>query len=293
LQSQPDTSPEGSAGSAAPRFEILVSATLLVVWVPGLLELAETWRHVDYASHGFLVPLVALWAATAHRAELAQLPARPMRGGWLLLASVSAVYVAALALRAPTLLGLAAVATVVAAVLALRGGRWARTLCFPLAYLLFMVPLPGAWVTPVIVRLQLLMSSLGVAILRAAGVPIYRDGNVLLLPGDVSLFVAEACSGITSLVTLIPIAVFIAYFTESGLGRRLVLVAAVVPIALAGNLLRVIVTVGVAMELGVETATAGPLHEWAGVATYVVACLALLALGALLRRVWPEREAES
>jgi exosortase len=156
-----------------------------------------------------------------------------------------------------------------------------------------MVPLPGAWVTPVIVRLQLLMSSLGVAILRAAGVPIYRDGNVLLLPGDVSLFVAEACSGITSLVTLIPIAVFIAYFTESGLGRRLVLVAAVVPIALAGNLLRVIVTVGVAMELGVETATAGPLHEWAGVATYVVACLALLALGALLRRVWPEREAES
>jgi exosortase len=291
LQSQPDTSPEGSAGSAAPRFEILVSATLLVVWVPGLLELAETWRHVDYASHGFLVPLVALWAATAHRAELARLPARPMRGGWLLLASVSAVYLAALALRAPTLLGLAAVATVVAAVLALRGVRWARTLCFPLAYLLFMVPLPGAWVTPVIVRLQLLMSSLGVAILRAAGVPIYRDGNVLLLPGDVSLFVAEACSGITSLVTLIPIAVFIAYFTESRLGRRIVLVAAVVPIALAGNLLRVIVTVGVAMELGVEVATAGPLHEWAGVTTYVVACLALLGLGGLLRRLWPEREA--
>jgi exosortase len=151
-----------------------------------------------------------------------------------------------------------------------------------------MVPLPSGWVTPLIVRLQILVSEVAVWILQAAGVPVYREGNVLELPAGATLFVAEACSGITSLITLIPIGVFIAYFTESRWSRRLILVGAVVPIALAGNLLRVLLTVEVAIWGDVEMAIEGPLHEWAGVATYVLGCLCLLAIGALMRRFWPE-----
>jgi exosortase len=151
-----------------------------------------------------------------------------------------------------------------------------------------MIPLPSGWVTPLIVELQLLVSSAGVAILRSAGVAIYREGNVLTLPGDASLFVAEACSGITSLITLLPIGVFIAYFTESSPWRRAILVAAVVPIALVGNLLRVLLTVLLSIEVSVEFATTGPLHDWAGVATYVIGCLGLLAVGALLRRIFED-----
>jgi exosortase len=130
----------------------------------------------------------------------------------------------------------------------------------------------------------------GVEILQQAGVSIFREGNVLTLPGGQSLFVAEACSGITSLITLLPIGVFIAYFTEAVLWRRLVLVAAVIPIALAGNLLRVIVTVLVSTHFSAEFATQGPLHEWAGVATYVIGCVCLLGVGVLMRRFFPEYE---
>ena len=110
---------------------------------------------------------------------------------------------------------------------------------------------------------------------------------MLTLPGDLSLFVAEACSGITSLITLLPIGVFIAYFTESVLWRRLVLVGAVIPIALAMNLVRVVLTVLLSINVSVEFATQGPLHEWAGVATYVVGCAGLLGLGSLMRRFVP------
>jgi exosortase len=265
-------------------------ATLIVVWVPGILQLAEVWSSLEYASHGFLVPFVALWAATAHREELARLESRPLAGGLLLMGVVAGCYLAALVLRDPTLLGLVAVSTVVASVLALRGVAWVSTLRFSLGYLLFMVPLPVAWVTPVIVKLQLLVSSVGVEILQQAGVSIFREGNVLTLPGGQSLFVAEACSGITSLITLLPIGVFIAYFTEAVLWRRLVLVAAVIPIALAGNLLRVIVTVLVSTHFSAEFATQGPLHEWAGVATYVIGCVCLLGVGVLMRRFFPEYE---
>jgi exosortase len=140
------------------------------------------------------------------------------------------------------------------------------------------------------VKLQLLVSSVGVEFLQQGGIAIFREGNVLTLPGGRSLFVAEACSGITSLITLLPIGVFIAYFTESISWRRLVLVGAVVPIALAGNLLRVILTVLFSIHVSVEFATRGPLHEWAGVATYVIGCACLLGVGALMRRFLPEDE---
>lgn len=270
------------------RVEWAIVALFVVGWIPGLLVLSEVWSSVEYASHGYLVPFVALWAATAHRAQLRHLPAQPVPGGLLALGVLALAYLGALGFGDATLLGLLLVATVAVGVLALRGTAWARTLQFPLAYLLFMVPLPTSWVTPLIVELQLLVSTLAVRLLQAGGVAIFREGNVLTLPGDQTLFVAEACSGITSLITLIPIGVFIAYFTESVLWRRLVLVAAVVPIALAGNLLRVVLTVVVAIEVDVAFATEGPLHEWAGVATYVLGCLCLLAVGGVLGRLVPE-----
>lgn len=273
------------------RSDRAIVLLLMLVWIPGALELVEVWSRVEYASHGFLVPFVALWAATAHREALAQIEPRPPVGGRLMLAALAPVYLAALVFGNPTLIGVVAVATVVATVLALRGLAWVMTLRFSLAYLLFMVPLPASWVTPVIVKLQLWVSQAAVDLLQLQGVPIYREGNVLALPGDVELFVAEACSGITSLITLIPIGVFIAYFTDVVPWRRIALVAAVVPIALAGNLLRVILTVWLSIEVSVEFATTGPLHEWAGVLTYVIGCLALLGVGVLLRRFGPRPDA--
>ena len=272
------------------RFEMLVIGLLVAVQVPGLLVLARVWSEVEYASHGFLVPLVAIWAATAHREALARIERRSMAGGFAMLAGAAVATLVALVYGNPTWIGVAFVATAWAAVLALRGRAWVRTLCFPLGYLVFMIPLPLGWVTPLIVQLQLLVSTVGVWLLQLGGVPIYREGNVLTLPGDTTLFVAEACSGITSLITLLPIGVFVAYFTESELWRRFALVLAVVPIALAGNLLRVLLTVGLTMRYDAEFATEGPLHEWAGVGTYVIGCLCLIAVGRLMRRLWPEAE---
>jgi len=287
IRESPDRMRLGLSG-----FEWIVIAMLGFVQAPGLFVLAEVWSEVEYASHGFLVPLVALWAATAHRETLARLEPRPERVGLVLIVVTTLASLGALLAGDPTAVGIALVATVWMAVWGLRGRAWVRVLAFPLGYLIFLIPLPNAWVTPVIVKLQTLVSGVGVALLRMGGVPVFREGNVLTLPGDTSLFVAEACSGITSLITLLPIGVFVAYFTESAWTRRTLLVLAVLPIALAGNLLRVILTVLLAIHVDVEFATGGPLHEWAGVATYVLGCALLLALGRGLRWAWPEPEPE-
>ena len=160
---------------------------------------------------------------------------------------------------------------------------------FPLAFLVFMVPLPQAWITPTIVQLQLIVSSAAVNLLGWFGSGVIRQGNVIQLPAGDELFVAEACSGITSIVTLTPLAVMFAYFTESKLARRMVIVLAVVPAAMLGNLLRVSVTVAAAERYGATAATGNLLHEFAGLITFTLACLALIALGGLMKRLAPAR----
>jgi exosortase len=176
----------------------------------------------------------------------------------------------------------------VAAIAALVGFRWGRRgirrLAFPLAFLLFMVPLPEVWVYPVVTRLQTFASACAVAILHALDVPVVRDGNVMQLPGGASLFVAEACSGITSLLSLIPVGVLLARFTQEGRWQRVLLVASVVPAALFGNMIRVIATVIAAQAYGAQRATSGPIHESAGLLTSAFAVLLVVAFGTVLAR---------
>jgi exosortase len=276
---------------ASPLEWILV-LLLLAAFVPALISMSRIWSSVEYASHGFLVPLVALWAATSKRSLLPRLERGRDSRGLAVLALSFALYLAGALASIPSVSGLAVVVAVAGTILYLRGAAWLGALVFPVAYLLFMVPIPDALLTPVIVNLQLFVSSVGVWILQGFDVAVLRNGNVIELPNDVSLFVAEACSGITSVVTLLPLGVFLAYFTERTLTRRLVLVGAVVPLALLGNLVRVIGTVLAAREVGVEAAT-GTAHESAGLLTYVLGCLALLGVGWLMRILSPPKVPET
>jgi exosortase len=187
-----------------------------------------------------------------------------------------------------TVHGLALVLSVGSAVYFARGRAWVSSLGFSI-FLIFMVPLPQSWVTPFIARLQTFVSLAVIEILRGFSVSVYREGNVMYLPSGESLFVAEACSGITSIWTLVPLAVFLAYFTERGLSRRLILAAAVIPLAMLGNLLRVILTILAAIYVGVNSATGDAVHTWAVIGTYVLGCLALLAIGSLMKHLFPVR----
>lgn len=265
----------------------LLVAGFVAACVPGFLEMASVWDRLDYYSHGYLVPFVALWAASAKRGVLARLEAQRDTWGIAVLVGGMGLYGVGLGGSVVWLTGFGIVVGVAGLVFFLRGARTLRLLSFPIAYLLFMVPLPDAWLSPVIVRLQLFVSSVGVSLLQRGGISVFRDGNVLQLPGGEQLFVAEACSGITSLITLLPLGVFLAYFTEQSWLRRTLLVLTVIPVALAGNLARVVITVWSADRFGVEVATESALHDWVGVATYVLACVVLLGCGSLMRRFRP------
>lgn len=265
----------------------LLIGALAVVFTPAVLALSEVWSRLDYYSHGYFIPFVALFAASGKRPLLAGLPAKSDRRGLLVLALALALNVSGTLTSIVWLQGLSVVLAVAGAVLLARGVAWVRALTFPIGFLAFMIPLPYALVTPAIVWLQVFVSTAGIWILHGIGVTVLREGNVFLLPGGDSLFVADACSGITSIITFLPLSFFLAYYTERGLARRAVLVASVVPVALMGNLMRVVAIVLISRSYGVEVATQGRVHDSAGFLVYIVGALALLGVGALMRALKP------
>ena len=262
--------------------EVAVAIALGVAFAPALVSLARVWSGTDYLSHGFLVPLVSVWIAWATRGRRAALPRRRDARGAALVALSLALYAASLLAGSPSGQGLALVGALAGAVWFLRGTAWLRALAFPIGFLAFAVPIPPDWLAPVIVRLLLFVSSASVGILHALGIEVSRDGNVIGLPSGESLFVAEACSGLTSILTLAPIAALVAYLSPLPASRKVALVALVVPIAMAANLLRVVSTVVGARLWGVGAVTGDPVHVLLGLAVYASACLGLLAMARAL-----------
>lgn len=258
-------------------------ALLLVAFAPALLAMAEVWSSVPYYTHGFLVPLVAGAAAWADRERLP--PAGKHRAGLALLLAALVLYGVGAAAGSVTLQGLAFVGALAGFTGYRLGAGGLRVLAFPLVFLLFAVPLPQPVLTPAILGLQLLVSQVAVAAVGALGIPVYRIGNVLELPGGEQLFVAEACSGITSIVTLLPIAALVAWYTEKTWGRRLAVLLAALPLALLANFVRVVATVWGGYRWGVAAVTDGPVHEWAGLLVLAAASGGLLLVGPLLRRL--------
>jgi exosortase len=158
----------------------------------------------------------------------------------------------------------------------LAGHRALRAMAAPLLFLLLAIPLPELLVNAITLPLQLIASALAETTLNAAGVPVFRDGNVLELPA-VTLQIAEACSGLRSAVSLTCVAVLLAWAARGSFRRRAVVIALAPPIAVVTNGLRIAVT-GMASEVWGPAAARGAWHEMTGWVTFVVSVMLLAGL---------------
>ena len=252
----------------------LVGSVTLVVYLPVLTSLVRQWASDDNYSHGFLVVPFAAYFAWLRRRELSALPIQPHWTGAVVTVASLLVLVAGrlgaeLFLARISLIGLMA-----GAVLFLYGTRHLRALAFPIAFLLLMVPLPAVIFNQLAFPLQLLASSAGEAVLSASGVPVLREGNVLVLP-TTTLEVVQACSGIRSLVSLLTLAIILGKLTEPRVWARVALAALALPVAIAANAARVAGT-GLAAEWISPQAAEGFFHEFSGWVMFVVAFALLL-----------------
>jgi exosortase len=165
----------------------------------------------------------------------------------------------------------------------LGGTRVAAAALAPLMFLLLAIPLPEVVITTLTSSLQTVAARIAAATLSISGIPVYRDGNVLELPAS-TLQIAEACSGLRSVVSLASVGVLLAWATAGAPHRRAIVIVSTVPIAVLANGLRVAAT-GAATEAWGPAMTRDPWHSFAGWLTFVVSLLALWTVRrALLER---------
>ena len=190
-----------SAKDNLPTIALVASGVLLAYW-PVITGLVDAWSTDDNYSHGFFIVPLAAYFAWERRAQFARAPARPSLAG-LAVVVLSLMMLVAGTLGAELFLSRVSLIGVTAgAVLFLGGWQRLRVLLFPLAFLLLMMPLPAIIFNQIAFPLQLLASHVGEYAVSSLEIPILREGNVLIL-ANATLEVAEACSGIRSLVSLL------------------------------------------------------------------------------------------
>src|SRR5215510_951173 len=265
----------------------LLTAAFLYLYAAVLPPLIVDWLNDPNYSHGFLVPGLSAYFVWERWQKLSGLKAQPHWGGLaLLLCGIGMLLLGHLGAEL-FLMRSSMVVVLTALVWYLLGRHYVHALAFPLAFLLFMIPLPAILLNTITLPLQLLATQVATFALQFVHLPVYREGNIIYLP-HATLEVVEACSGLRSLVSLLALAVVLAYITQPRLSTRWILPLSVIPIALVANAFRIWATGVLAHSYGSHVAE-GFYHTFAGWLVFVVALGLLLGEGALLsllRRAW-------
>lgn len=249
------------------------------------------WATDENYSHGFLIPVISAYILWTKRGELAA-AARVGSGsalGLLLCLGALATFVVGRAGAEFFLQRSSLVLLLLGLALWFWGWPVFRIALGPLAFLFFMVPLPYLIYDAIAFPLKLFAAKVATESLFYLGVPVFREGNIIHLASQ-TLEVADACSGIRSLVSLVALGVVYAYFTEPVLWKRVAIVVSTIPIAIASNVFRVAGTGLLAHHVGAEAAE-GFFHTFSGWLVFVVAFVLLFAVGGALKLLPPRHSA--
>ena len=263
---------------------IVLGAVLVVYWsvISGLIT---AWSTDDNYSHGFFIVPLALYFAWERRHKIASTPIVPSIAGLLVVAGSLFLLIAGLLGAELFLSRVSIIGTIAGAVLFLYGWPMLRVAMFPLAFMLLMVPLPAIIFNKIAFPLQLLASHVGEKTITTMDIPILREGNVLIL-ANATLEVAEACSGIRSLVSLFTLGIVFGYFVDRRPWVRATIALSAIPVAILANGLRV-ASAGVAAHYFGSAGVEGLFHEFSGWVVFVLAFLMMFVLQRLLHRIAP------
>jgi len=275
-----------SAGAAVGP--IGLAAVFLAVYAPVIAGMVGTWWRVANASHGFAIPLIAGYLAWRRRAEVRTLAA-PWGRGLVVVAFGLLLYPIGVFAGIGFVPELSLVVSLGGLMLYFWGPSASRPLAFPYAFLFFMVPWPDTLVEFVSFPMQLFSAKFATMAAGLAGADVTRDGVDIHMGGQ-TFSVGAPCSGMKYAVALTSLAALVAYVAEGGVWKRWVVAVAGPPLALMGNVGRILCVLAIAAIAGPEVA-AGFFHGFSGVLVFLIAVAGLLGVSwALGLRLDPWRE---
>lgn len=281
-----------SAGTAYGLFDAVkarglwfavLAVLLAVLYYPIVVPLVgELYNDPNY-SHGLLVPFISGYFLYTRIDEMKSIPVSPSNWGLVvILAGVCLMIVGFLGAEHFTV-RVSMIVVLAGMVLYFLGTRVFRVAAFPIAFLFFAVPLPYIVYDMAAFPLKLMVSKYSVMFLKGVGIMVWREGNIITFP-NIELEVADACSGIRSLMSLIALGTAFAYITQRSKLKMAIVIFSAIPVAIFANAVRVIMTGILARHWGAQAAE-GFFHEFAGLAVFALAIAIVVAIGTILRRV--------
>ena len=283
LNSTADGSALSKSTPAIALWQILVLvAAFLILYLPILIDLVSDWYHDPNYGHGFLIIPVSAWLIWRKRAVLKTIPLETGKWGLPITIASLVLFILGTAGAEFFTTRVSMVGLLFGMTLFLAGPRFIREIWFAFFFLLFMIPVPYIIYYSVTFPLQLLGSKIAAGVLGVIGIPHLRQGNIIHLPDNYSLEVAEACSGLRSLVTLLALGALLAYLTLKTKWKALTLFLATIPIAIAANIFRITITAigayGISRKIAEDF-----LHELSGTIVFMFSLICLLILSSILR----------
>lgn len=259
---------------------------LLVLMLGGVYhsifaDMVMDWYNDPDYSHGFIVPLISGYFVYQRREVLKKTIVSPYAPGLIVIVSGILLLLIGYMGTEYFTMRLSLIIILAGAILYFWGKEVFMILLLPGSYLVLMIPLPEIIYNAVAFPLKLFVAKYSVLFLQAIHITVYREGNIIMFP-NVVLEVADACSGIRSLMSLIALSVAISFFVKTSNLKKALIVISAVPIAVLTNALRVIATGILAKHWGAAAAE-GFFHEFAGMLVFGLAMLLLFIVGIMLR----------
>ena len=271
---------------------VILSAIALlycVVFADAVREMVENYNSPDsYYTHGYIIPFISLYFVWRKREELRKLHTEPSRWGLWMISGCGLLVLAGDFLGFRIIAQFAMILALAGIIMSLWGNSHVRALWFPVAFLLFMIPIPTSITLSLVLYVKLLAIDCTVWISQLFGLPMVRDGSYIAFGND-RLLVGEVCGGLRSLIALLALGSLLAYMSKARPWARVTLLFLSAPVAILANVFRIFFLCLVAYMWGSSNAT-GKLHDASGIAIYAVAALLLSGIEFFLRRVAPQRK---
>jgi exosortase len=255
-------------------------SAFVLLYYPVIFKMVHDWSIDDNYSHGFLIPFIAGYLIWQDRNRLAQIAIRPAGMGLALLAASLAFFILARVGAELFTQRVSMLMVVYSAAVFFAGWAFAKALFWPIAYLVFMIPLPAIIWNQIAFPLKLFATKMAVSVIQMINIPVYGEGNIIHL-ANTTLEVIDACSGLRSLTSLLALSAAFALISGHPRWKKIVLFLSAVPIAILVNIFRLSATAAMASYIGPKVAQ-GFLHEASGIVVFVLAFVLLYGVHRLL-----------
>lgn len=257
-------------------------ATVFAVYAPVIELMVQDWLRDENNSHGFIVPVVSAYLIWKRREDILARAVRPNWWGLAIVAAGAGMLVLGWLASEYFTQRLSLIVVLAGCVAFWYGWDVLAVLAGPLAYLILMIPIPAIIYDAAAFPLKLFVTKASVVFMKAVGILVVREGNVMMFP-NITLEVVNACSGLRSLTSLLAVGLAYVMLFVKVRWQQYALVALIFPIALAANMVRVIGT-GVLAQYYGAAAAEGFFHEFAGLVIFLASLGMLTAAHGILGR---------